>query len=134
MQLRFLAGVAVFGVDQVLRQRIENGRGAGVLQMRDGEINGFANDSAVLRDGGADQFRRQFKNMIRAEGGLDFFLRQFHAIAFYARKADFQSVAIWSHCVNAHGFDRGGWRRTTGLAVKSKGMPSTSAYSTLKSP
>ena len=57
-------------------------------------IHAFANDAGVASDGRADEVRGEFQNGIVVEAGREAFLGQFDAVAFDARKADFERIAL----------------------------------------
>ncbi len=80
---------------------------------------------------GADEIRSQFEHGIRCELGFEPFLRQFDTIAGDPRETDFAGIAIGTDRFHLDGSRGGCGGGTTGFAVKSNGIPSTSAYSTL---
>ena len=94
VELRLLAGVAPFRVEQALGD-VEDQRGRPhVAEMLQAQIDAFADDAGIARDGGADEVGRQFQDRIVVEFGRQPFLGQFDAIAFDAREADFERVAL----------------------------------------
>ena len=134
IELGLLAGVAPLGVEQTLGE-VEEQRGRPhVAQVLEVQVHAFADDAGVAGDRRADQIGGQLQDRVVVELGGEPLLRQFDAVALDAREADFQAsrsgrIALtWT-------VSRGGCGgATTGLAVKSKGMPNTSAYSTLNRP
>src|SRR5438094_259539 len=83
------------------------------------EVHRFADDPLVARDGRADEIRRQHQPGIAAR----YPSTRGKRISNASRSG--RTALTWM-------ISRGGCGgATTGFAVKSKGMPSTSAYSTL---
>ena len=72
-------------------------RGPHVAQVLEAQVDAFADDAGVARDRRADEVGREFQDGVVVEVGGQPFLRQFDAIAFDARKADFESVALGAH-------------------------------------
>ena len=100
MELRLLAGVTPFRVEQALGD-VEEQRGrphvAQVLQVH---VHAFADDAGIAGDGGADEVGAELEDGIFVEVGCEAFLGQFDAVAFDAGEADFERVAL-----RADGFD-----------------------------
>ncbi len=135
IELRFFAGIAPFGVEQALGE-VEDERGwphvAGMLQI---QVHAFADDAGVPRNRRADEIGGELQDGVIVEVGAQPFLGQLDAIALDTREADFQRIALGRDRLDLDRLARRlRRRRNTGLAVKSKGMPRTSAYSTLNSP
>ena len=100
VEFRFLAGVAPFRVEQALGDVEDERGGPHVAQMLEVQVHAFADDARIARDRRADEVGAEFQDGVVVEVGGQPFLRQFDAIAFDAREADFKRVAL-----GAHGFD-----------------------------
>ena len=97
VELRLLAGIAPFRVEQPLGE-VEEERGRPhVAQVLEVQVDAFADDAGVARDRRADEIGGQFQDGIVVEVGGQPFLGQFDAIAFDAREADFEGVALGAH-------------------------------------
>ena len=98
------------------------------------QVDALANDAGIVRDGRADDVRGEDQGRVLAELRVDVFLRQFDAVSLDAREANLTGVrsgVMARTGTVSRGF---GCLAATGWAVKSNGMPSTSAYSTLNRP
>ena len=90
VELRFLAGIAPFRVEQALSE-VEEQRGRPhVAQMLEVQVDALADDAGVARDRWADEVGRQLQDGIVVEFGRQPFLGQFDAIAFDARESGFR--------------------------------------------
>ena len=66
----------------------------------------FADDPGVLRLGGTDEVGRQLQHGVIVEVGGEPLLGQLDAIAFDARKADFERIAFGPHGLDLDGLAR----------------------------
>jgi hypothetical protein len=94
MEFRLLAGVAPFRVEQALGDLKDERRVPDVAEMREIHVGGLADDTGILRRGGADDVRAKYKYGVVVKVGGQPFLGQLHAIAFDAGEADFEGVAL----------------------------------------
>jgi len=94
MKLGLLAGVAPFGVEQPLGQMKQQGGGAQIVEMLEIEVDGLADDAGIAGDRGADQIGAELQDRIVVEDRAQALLRQLDAVAFHARKPDFQRIAL----------------------------------------
>jgi len=133
VELRFLAGVAPLCIEQPLgnlKDRVEGRMSPKVLEAH---VHTLANDARVACDGRPDEvglssrMDSSLKSALSRSSGN-------RSIAFDAGEADFERVALRRMALTWTVSRGGCGGAMTGLAVKSKGMPKTSAYSTLKSP
>ena len=115
MQLRFLARIPVFVVEEMPREVEQDRRRTHVFQMRHGQVDALANDPLVFRDRRPDEFRRQFQDMVRSENSFEALVGQFNAIAFHAGKDDLQSIALRLDRVNPDGLAWLGGGRDNGF-------------------
>jgi hypothetical protein len=74
-----------------------DGRRARVFEVRECEIDAFADDPLVLGDRWSDQLRRQVQDVIRTKYCFEPLRGQFDPIAFDTRKGDFEQIALWFH-------------------------------------
>ena len=94
VELRLLAGVAPLRVEQPLGD-VEDERGRPhVAQVLEVHVHAFADDAGVARDRRADEVGAEFQDRVVVEVGGQPFLGQLDAIAFDAREADFERVAL----------------------------------------
>ena len=70
------------------------------------QVDAFADDAGVLRDRWPDEVRGQFQDRVVVEVGGQPFLGQFDPIAFDAREADFERVALGPHGLDLDGLAR----------------------------
>ncbi len=97
VELRLLAGIAPFRVEQALGD-VEEERGRPhVAQVLQAQVHAFADDAGVARDGRADKVGAEYQDGVVVEVGGQPFLGQLHAIAFDAREADFERIALGAH-------------------------------------
>ena len=68
-----------------------------VAQVFEVEIDTLADDAGVLRDRRADEIGRQLQHGVVVEFGGQPLLGQFDAVAFDAREADFERIALGPH-------------------------------------
>jgi hypothetical protein len=74
-----------------------------------------------LRDGGADQIGREVQDRVVVEGRREALLGQLDAVAFDAREADFQGVAVRADRLDLHRLARRLRRRDDGLGGEVEG-------------
>ena len=123
VELGRFAGVAPFGVEQALGD-VKKQRGRPhVSQVFQTEIDGFADDPGVLGDGRAHQIGGQLQDGVVVELGGQPFFGQFDAVAFDAREADFERIAIGPHSLDLDGLARRLWRRNHRLGGEIEGDP-----------
>ena len=91
VELRLLAGVAPFRVEQRWVTWKTQRRGPHVAQVLEVQVHAFADDAGVARDRRADEVGAEFQDRIVVEVGGQPFLGQFDAIAFDARESGFRA-------------------------------------------
>ena len=121
VQLRRFAGIAVFLIEKMLGEVKEDRRAAHVVEVLDGQVHALADDALVLGDGRADKSGRQLQHRILVEFRRELLVRQLDAIAFDAREADFERVALRADRMDADGLARLGRRRDDGLRREVEG-------------
>ncbi len=97
VELRLLAGVAPLRVEQPLGDVEDERGGPHVAQMLEAHVHALADDAGVARDGRPDEVGAEFEDRVVVEVGGQPLLRQLDAIAFDAREADLESVALGAH-------------------------------------
>ena len=121
VELGLLAGIAPFGVEQALGD-VEEQRGRPhVAQVFQVQVDAFADDAGVPGDRRADEVGRQLQDRVVVEVGRQPFLGQFDAIAFDAREADFESVAVGPDGLDLDGLARRLRRRDDRLGGEIEG-------------
>ena len=95
--------------------------GPHVAQVLEVQVHAFADDAGVARDRRADEVGRQLQDRVVVEVGGQPFLGQLDAVAFDAREADFQCVALGAHGLDLDGLARRLRRRDDRLGGEVEG-------------
>ena len=104
--LRFAVGVAPLAENQVRREFVDDLRWPHVAGVHEVQIDLLADDPGVARLGGADQVGRELQHGVVVELGRQPLLRQLDAIAFDAREADLERVALGPDGLHLDGLAR----------------------------
>ena len=123
VQLGRFTRVAPFGVKQSLGEMEQQRGGPQVSQVLQTEIDGLADDACVFGDGRANQIRGQLQDGVVIEFGSQPFFGQFDTIAFDAREADFERIALGPHSFDLDGLARRLWRSNHRLGGEVEGDP-----------
>src|SRR4051794_31251282 len=106
MELRFLAGVAPFGVKKTLSDMKKQRGRPHISKMLKVHVYAFADDSGISRYRRADQVGAEYQYGIVIEFGREAFLREFNPVAFNTGETDFERVSFWSDRLHLNGFTR----------------------------
>ena len=109
VEFRFLSRVTPLGLQQSLGQ-VKNQRGpAQVSGMDQVEIDSFADDPLIVRDGWSHEVGRERQRGVVVERGREAFFREFDAVARDTWETNLADVAIRGRGLDLHGFSR--WLR-----------------------
>ena len=94
VQLRLLIGRAPVFLQQGLGEMVDQRGRAQIPTVDQVQVDALADDAGIVRDGRADDVRREDQGRVLAELRVDVFLRQFHAVSLHAREANLTGVPI----------------------------------------